>query len=119
MEVNMKRFLVGWGVFLFCSLLAAKDDFFDEQKALEITPPSLVNLTSLPSSIVNHSVNIISGDLLTFSQDLVVSGPDPYILGHSFSSSLVEEEGTLGSGWNFSPQLLKIQSGLVNRLDMK
>jgi hypothetical protein len=97
----MKLFAL-WTFFLICSLLSAEEHFDDEPEAWEITPPSLVNLTSLPSSIVNHSVNIISGDLLTSSQDLIVSGPDPLILGHSFSSSHVEEEGTLAHGWNFS-----------------
>ena len=63
--------------------------------------PSLVNLTSLPSALVNGCVNVITGDLCISDQDDIVSGgPDPYMLGHSYASSSLEE-GNLGDGWNF------------------
>ncbi len=63
--------------------------------------PSLVNLTSMPSAMVNGCVNVITGDLCILDQDDIVSGgPDPYILGHSYCSSSLEE-GNLGDGWNF------------------
>src|SRR5438445_11187682 len=66
----------------------------------EPTPTSLVNMTAMPSSVVNGSVNSISGDLFESLPDHFVSGPDAYALGHTYSSSGLEE-GTLGAGWNF------------------
>ncbi len=49
--------------------------------------PSLINLTSLPSALVNGCVNVITGDLYEYDQDDIVSGgPDPYVLGHSYAS---------------------------------
>lgn len=61
---------------------------------------SLVNMTAMPSTIVNGSVNVITGDYCEMAEDAHISGPDPFVLGHAyFSSSL--EEGTLGNGWNF------------------
>ncbi len=63
--------------------------------------PSLVNLTSLPSAVVNGCVNVITGDFCEYNSDDIVSGgPDPYVLGHSYASSSLEE-GNLGDGWNF------------------
>lgn len=62
--------------------------------------PSLVNMTAMPSSIVNGSVNVISGHYCIAGVDHTLSGPAPFTLGHSyFSASL--KEGTLGNGWNF------------------
>ena len=62
--------------------------------------PSLINMTAIPSSVVNGSVNVITGDYCEINEDALISGPDPFSLGHAyFSSSL--EDGTLGSGWNF------------------
>ncbi len=62
--------------------------------------PSLVNLTSMPSAIVNGSVNVITGDFCESDEEDVIYSPDPYVLGHTyFSSSL--EEGNLGAGWNY------------------
>ncbi len=62
--------------------------------------PSLVNLTSMPTAIVNGSVNVITGDLCEYGEEDSLFSPDPYVLGHSyFSSSL--EPGSLGDGWNF------------------
>ncbi|MBS0636374.1 MAG: hypothetical protein JSS12_02590, partial [Verrucomicrobia bacterium] len=86
----------------FCLSLFADDEFV--QQDVEIHPdalPSLINLTSLPSAIVNGCVNVISGDLYEYEQDDTVSGGNsPYMLGHSYASSSLEE-GNLGAGWNF------------------
>ncbi len=62
--------------------------------------PSLVNLTSMPSAIVNGCVNVITGDLCESDEDDAIYSPDPYILGHSYCSSSLQE-GNLGDGWNF------------------
>lgn len=83
--------------FLALSCFLMGDDGEEHEKP---DIPSLVNLTALPSSIVNNSVNVISGDYLEHDVDYVVSGPDPYVLGHIYCSSSLEE-GTLSNGWNF------------------
>ncbi|MCE5293700.1 MAG: hypothetical protein LLF94_03690, partial [Chlamydiales bacterium] len=94
--------------FLACLLFVVSPLFCDDDAAkvdtpAEVTPgvvPSLVNLTSLPSAVVNGSVNVITGDYCESDEEDVIFAPDPYVLGHSyFSSSL--EEGNLGDGWNF------------------
>ena len=77
-------------------------------------PTSLVNMTAMPSSIVNGCVNVITGDYCIAGLDHSVSGPDPFPLGHTyFSSSL--KDGTLGNGWNFfHNHLLQVfQSGKI------
>ncbi len=94
--------------FLFLLILTnvafADDEPQAEAQHVEVHPdaiPSLVNLTSLPSAIVNGCVNVISGDYYEYEQDDVLSGGiDPYILGHSYASTSLEE-GNLGTGWNF------------------
>jgi len=88
--------------FLFVlSPLIAEDTLPTEEKIpTEVHPdavPSLINLTSLPSAIVNGCVNVITGDFIDTEQDDLVSGPDPYVLGHSYCSSSLEE-GNLGDG---------------------
>lgn len=70
----------------------------------ELQPPSLVNMTAMPSAIVN-GVNVITGDYVEYDQEYSVSGPDPYALGHVYLSSSVEK-GTIGNGWNFLHQHL-------------
>jgi len=62
--------------------------------------PSLVNLTARPSTVVNGCVNVITGDYFDSDQDDILSGPDPYVLGHNYCSSSLEE-GNLGDGWSF------------------
>ena len=62
--------------------------------------PSLVNFSFLPSALVNGCVNVISGDLCENETDDIVSGVDPYILGHNYCSSSLDE-ANLGDGWSF------------------
>ncbi len=62
--------------------------------------PSLVNFSFLPSTLVNGCVNVISGDLCENETDDIVSGVDPYILGHNYCSSSLDE-ANLGDGWSF------------------
>jgi hypothetical protein len=71
--------------------------------------PSLVNLSALPSCTVNGCVNVISGDLCEQGTDDIVSGSDPYILGHNYCSSSLDE-GNLGDSWNFMHHHLIIES---------
>lgn len=63
-------------------------------------PVSLVNGTSEPSSISNRSVNAISGDYVECASDWSVSGPDPFVLGHTYASSDLQKN-SLGWGWSF------------------
>ncbi|MBS0637386.1 MAG: hypothetical protein JSS12_07730 [Verrucomicrobia bacterium] len=98
----MYRFVLLFFV-MFCPLVADEELNVQEDIAAEVhddAVPSLVNLTSIPSAVVNGTVNVISGDFVECNQDDIVSGPDPYILGHSYASSSLQE-GNLGSGWNF------------------
>lgn len=87
-----------------CGCLLAEDEaqvLHTPSEVHDDAVPSLINLTGLPSAIVNGSVNVITGELCEYSHDVVVSGgPNPYILGHSYSSVSLEE-GNLGDGWNF------------------
>ncbi len=61
---------------------------------------SLVNRTSGPSSIANGSVNVITGNYVESGTDYVVSGPDLYVLGHTYINTDLEG-GNLGFGWTF------------------
>src|ERR1700733_10604346 len=70
-----------------------------EQQEADPSPPSLVNMTAMPSSVV-AGVNVISGDYIEYDEEYHVSGPDPYTIGHTYVSSSLEE-GSLGDGWNF------------------
>lgn len=71
-----------------------------QAEVTDLPSPALINMTALPSSIVNGSVNVITGDYMIADVDYSVSAPDPYVLGHSYSSSGLEP-GSLGRGWNF------------------
>lgn len=89
--------------FVFCLSVLAADDGERTAVPSEVhdnAVPCLVNLTSLPSALVNGCVNVITGDLIEYDQDDIVSGPEAYVLGHSYCSSSLEE-GNLGDGWNF------------------
>lgn len=61
---------------------------------------SLVNQTKSPISRVAGSVNIVSGDWVDQFIHHETSGPDPYVVAHSYISSSLEE-GTLADGWDF------------------
>ena len=78
-------------------------------------PISLVNLTSEPSSFVNGSVNVISGDYIKSGSDYVVSGSDPFVIGHMYSSGSLEK-GSMSYGWSFqhSDKLLVFQPYGIN-----
>jgi hypothetical protein len=108
----MYRFLLVLSLFLLSSLSANDGgddpegyDPFDFEMQGHLVPnpepTSLVNMTAMPSSTVNGSVNVISGDFFESNEDHIVSGPDPYSLGHTYSSSALEK-GTLDAvGWYF------------------
>ncbi len=68
--------------------------------AVDAEPTSLVNLLSTPSSVTNQSVNVITGDFIFSSVDYALTGPDPYVLGRSYSSSN-KKLSNLGKGWSF------------------
>ncbi len=91
-------------LFITGTTLADEEPIRPEQEVGEVHPdalPSVVNITSLPSAVVNGCVNVISGDYYEYEQDDVVSGGSaPYVLGHSYASTSLEE-GNLSAGWNF------------------
>ena len=84
----MKRCLV-LVLFLFHALYADEDQDF-----------SLVNLTKSPIPRIAGTVNIITGDWIDQGAHQETSGPDPYIVGHSYVSS-GEEKGCLSDSWDF------------------
>lgn len=60
---------------------------------------SLVNLTKSPIPRVAGTVNIVTGNWVDQTSHQVTSGPDPYVVAHSYVSSSLEE-GTLADGWD-------------------
>jgi hypothetical protein len=84
----MKRCLL----FLLCILHGLSGE--------EESPISLVNQTKSPIPRAAGSVNIISGNWVDQSAHHATSGPDPYVVAHSYISSSLEE-GTLADGWDF------------------
>jgi YD repeat-containing protein len=83
-------------VFLLPFLLAEEADY------------SLVNLTRSPIPKVAGNVNIVTGNWVDQSTHHVTSGPDPYVIGHSYISSSLEE-GTLADGWDmYHPSELSV-----------
>lgn len=66
----------------------------------EEEPISLVNQIKSPISRAAGSVNIISGNWVDQTIHYEISGPDPYVVAHSYISSSIEE-GTLADGWDF------------------
>ncbi len=68
--------------------------------AFDAEPTPLVNQLSTPNSVVNQTVSVITGDFVYSSRDYELTGPDAYVLGHSYSSSN-KNSSNLGKGWNF------------------
>ncbi len=72
---------------------------------------SLLNFTKSPLPRVAHTVNIVTGDWIDQASHQETSGPDPYIVGHSYVSSS-SEQGSLASGWDFfHPSTLEVYQG--------
>lgn len=59
---------------------------------------SVATLEGLPSSIVNGSVCVITGDFTDSVLDLIMPGPEPLVLSRNYSSG--DQEGSYGVGWN-------------------
>ena len=92
----MKRCL--FFLIVFCQSLVAEEeqDF------------SLVNLTKSPISRAAGAVNIITGNWVDQATHAQTSGPDPYVVGHSYISSSLEE-GSLADGWDlYHPSELEV-----------
>lgn len=72
-----------------------------------LTPKSVyniantINLEAEPASLVNNSVNVISGDYCDSQQDLVLPGSHPLTLERAYVSS-DWQEGSLYHGWHFN-----------------
>lgn len=70
-------------------------------------PSSLTD--GLPSSIVNGTVNVITGEFLDSEVDLVMTGPEPVVLQRAWCNG-EPDFNTLSHGWSFSHlQTLEIQ----------
>lgn len=73
---------------------------------------SLVNLTKSPIQRVAGAVNIITGNWVDQSTHHATTGPDPYVIGHSYISSSIEE-GSLADGWDlYHPSTLEVYQPL-------
>jgi len=104
----MKIWAVLFSFLFLCRPLHADDELqYNEPQYNEIETkvdehaiPSLVNMSALPSSLVAGCVNVITGDFCESGLEDTVSGPEPYQLGHTYTSSGFDT-GTLGDGWNF------------------
>ena len=69
--------------------------------AAEESPPySLVDYLRSPIPRAAGFVNVISGDWIDQESHCQTSGPDPYVVAHSYCSTNAEE-GTLADGWDF------------------
>lgn len=83
-----------------CPVISAEDSFSK--------PLSFVEMTEKPLPVMHGSVNVVSGEYIEEGTECVVSGPDPYVLGHSYVSSHGEQE-SIGRGFAFSHyHLLKV-----------
>ena len=69
---------------------------------------SLVNLTKSPIPRAAGTVNIVTGNWVDQAAHDATSGPDPYIIAHSYISSSLEE-GSLADGWDlYHPSELEV-----------
>jgi hypothetical protein len=69
---------------------------------------SLVNLTKSPIPRVAGTVNIVTGNWVDQSIHQETTGPDPYLVAHSYISSSLEE-GSLADGWDlYHPSELEV-----------
>ena len=75
-------------LFVFHALVAEEEQDF-----------SLVNLTKSPIPRVAGTVNIVTGNWVDQSSHQETTGPDPYVVAHSYISSSLEE-GSLADGWD-------------------
>jgi len=86
-----------WAFFWFLSMLLALDVRSEEQN------PDLpmVNTELGLSLVVNNCVNVISGDYVQASMDLVVAGPEPLAFERTYASSDYASR-SLYNGWRHS-----------------
>lgn len=87
MGVGMGRW---WCLLLACGILCAEEE----------PDLSLVNLIKNPIPRVAGSVNIITGHFVDQDTHHEVSGPDPYVIAHSYYSKSLDE-GTISDGFDF------------------
>lgn len=85
---------------LFRLILCLILSFIPKLSATESSRQSPVfTMEGLPSTIVNGTVNIISGDYCESEIDLIVPGAEPISIGRSHSSAAMEMS-TLYQGWS-------------------
>jgi RHS repeat-associated protein len=82
---------------LVCSLLLAFNLLSAEEGD---SAGSLVDYLKSPIPRVAGSVNVITGDWIDQAAHYEATGPDPYVVAHSYCSASLEE-GTLADGWDF------------------
>jgi hypothetical protein len=85
-----------WFFFLICVwpfivLMAAPVEYQE--------PKEVATTEGLPSSLVNQSVCVISGEYTEAVQDIVLPGPEPLILQRFYGN---QSRGNLGRAWSFN-----------------
>ena len=65
-------------------------------------PQTVASTEGLPSSIVNESVCVISGEYVDAAVDLVVPGPEPLVIQRRYGSHSLSVNGNLGRSWSLN-----------------
>lgn len=99
----MRLFLVQWSFFFICFSQFLPIQGVESEE-------SVATLEGLPSSIVNGSVCVITGDLTDSVLDLILPGPEPLVLSRNYSSR--DCGGGYGVGWHSNHvDCMKYESG--------
>lgn len=88
----MQRFLFIWMCLWPFMLLRGTPFEYQEPKEVATTE-------GLPSSLVNQSVCVISGEYTDSVQDVVLPGPEPFIIQRFYGN---KSQGSVGHGWSFN-----------------
>lgn len=93
--MNSKQFKQGLFFFLILcfSLYATHEENIEE---------AVTATEGLPSSLVNQSVCVISGEYVDQAVDVILQGPEPLVISRSYSS--MDREGNIGRHWRFNHQ---------------
>lgn len=83
---------------VFFHSLCAEESSISTSEQILANPTSLVNIESIPSTLV-HQVNVITGDFIDSQVDLVLVGSEPLVLERFYSSSSYKD-GSICGGWN-------------------
>lgn len=94
-------------LFCFCSLYSQgvyqhTAEELPDDNGVEIKNSMLADLEKEPSSIVNHSVNVITGNFVDYQIDLIIPGAQALIISRSYCSSDHLFDDYLNLGWHLN-----------------